>query len=239
MEYILPELSIIIPTKDDHLRVQDNLDEITSFLNKKIEKYEVLIVSNNSSYESVKYLDELASKNVLVKHFSIQIQGKGAAIKNGIENSIYRYLLFIDADCSVKINEFDNFVKDRSLKSPFVIGNRKNKLSKNLNSPFIRKLSGYVYLKLVQFLFGITIEDTQCGFKAIDKVKFLSCNTFTTTGFAFDIELIYLALNSGLRVEEIPVQYVHDSDSKVNVLIESVSMFIQILKIRFRLKRNN
>ena len=50
------------------------------------------------------------------------------------------------------------------------------------------------------YVFDLTIEDTQCGFKAIDKEKFPTCKNFTTDGFSFDIELILLALKSGLRI---------------------------------------
>ena len=232
MKFILHELTLIIPTKDDHLRIEKNILDILSYLEFKIEQYEVLIVSNGSSKNSIEFLDSLSSNSEFIKHISILKKGKGAAIKKGIVKSKYRNILFIDADCSVKIDEFDKFVTQGNLKTPFVIGNRKNNLSKNINSPLIRKLTGFIYLKLVQILFGLKIEDTQCGFKAIDKLKFSTCNSFTTEGFAFDIELILLALKSGLKIEEVPVDYFHDSNTKVNVFQQTIRMVFDLYKIK-------
>lgn len=241
MEFILQELSLIIPTKNDHIRINDNLKDIVNYLESKIENFEILIVSNNSSNQSIEYLEILSSSNNFIKHFSIKKGGKGVAIRKGIDKSKFSNILFIDADCSVKINEFDQFIVDGSLKSPFVIGNRKNKLSQNLNSPLIRKLSGYFYLNIIKKLFNLSIEDTQCGFKAIDKKKFKNCNNFKTDGFSFDIEIILIALESGINITEIPVKYVHNRNSKVNVFSQTIRMFYEILLIkkRFFIKNQN
>ena len=232
MKFILHELTLIIPTKDDHLRIENNIWDILSYLESKIQQYEVLIVSNNSSKESIEYLDNFSSGTDFVKHISILKKGKGAAVKEGIVKSKYRNILFIDADCSVKIDEFDKFVTQGNLKTPFVIGNRKHNQSRNINSPLIRKITGFIYLKLIQSIFDLTIEDTQCGFKAIDKEKFPTCKNFTTDGFSFDIELILLALKSGLRIEQIPVDYFHDSNSKVNILPQTIRMVLDVYKIK-------
>ena len=59
MKFILHELTLIIPTKDDHLRIENNIWDILSYLESKIQQYEVLIVSNNSSKESIEYLADI------------------------------------------------------------------------------------------------------------------------------------------------------------------------------------
>lgn len=234
MSFILQELSLIIPTKNDHIRINDNLKDIIDYLESKIKNFEILIVSNNSSKQSIEYLEALSTYNTFINHMSIKEGGKGIAIRKGIEKSKFTNILFTDADCSVKISEFDKFTINGNLKSPFVIGNRKNKLSENLNSPLLRKLSGYCYLYINKKLFNLGIEDTQCGFKAIDKKKFKNCDNFKTDGFSFDIELILLALESGIDIIEIPVKYVHNSNSKVNVFSQTIRMFYEILLIKKR-----
>ena len=200
----------------------------------KIKNYEVIVVSNNSSNLSINYLENLKVQldNKFI-HISIQEEGKGIAIKRGIEKSMFKNILFMDADSSVEITEFDKFVDGYELRSPFVIGNRKNELSQNLNSPVIRRLTGYLFLKINQILLKINIEDSQCGFKAIDKAIFTNSINFFTNGFSFDIELILLAQIENVRILEVPVRYIHNSDSKVKIFSHSLKMFYEILKIRF------
>ena len=66
MKFILHELTLIIPTKDDHLRIEKNILDILSYLEFKIEQYEVLIVSNGSSKNSIEFLDSLSSNSEFI-----------------------------------------------------------------------------------------------------------------------------------------------------------------------------
>ena len=142
----------------------------------------------------------------------------------------------MDADSSVRINEFKKFIKNKQLKSPFVVGNRKNSLSSNIGSPVIRKFSGDIYLKVIRAMFKISLEDTQCGFKAIDKSKFLTYKNFHTEGFSFDMELILLASKESIDIVEVPVTYIHNNDSKVNVYIDTFKMLLDLIKIKKNFK---
>ena len=74
MSYILQELSLIIPTKNDHYRIKDNLKDILDYLESKIKNFEVLIVSNKSSNQSIEYLEALASYNAFIKHEDINLR---------------------------------------------------------------------------------------------------------------------------------------------------------------------
>lgn len=232
MNYILSELTLIIPTKNDHKNIIDNFVKLQKYLTTKIKSYEILLISNGSNDASVRVLDTFCNSNKYVQHIISQKQGKGLAVKIGIQNSKYKNILFTDADSSVEINEFDKFVFNQNLITPFVIGNRKNKLSQNLNTPKSRLLSGFLFIKLVNFLFKINFQDTQCGFKAIDKSIFIECDNFITEGFTFDIELILLALKNNIDISEIPVTYTHDLNSNINIFSDSVKMLKELLKIK-------
>ena len=231
VNFILDNLSVVIPTKDDHIRIKENLDSIIQFLNENIKKYEIIIVSNGSTADSVDFINKQIYNFDSISHKTIQTAGKGLAIRTGIKHSKFNNVLFTDADSSVDIKEFKKFVSAGKLKSGFVIGNRKNKKSKNINSPIIRNLSGTLYLNLIKFLFKFEIEDSQCGFKAIDKNIFKHSTNFVTNGFSFDLELILLANKSNLKITEIPVTYVHDKESKVNLFTDTYKMIFDLYKI--------
>ena len=126
MAQIINELSLVIPTKDDHLKVEKNLIPVYDFLKKFVENFEILIISNGSTKSSINYIDNFIQDFDYINHHKINISGKGAAVREGITNSKYDNVLFSDADFSVKINEFSKFVSNQKLKSPLVIGNRRN-----------------------------------------------------------------------------------------------------------------
>ncbi|MDA9645423.1 glycosyltransferase [Candidatus Actinomarina] len=231
MKKLLNEISLIIPSKNDHLRIEENIEEITNFLSENIDYYEILIISNGSSKESIIYLESLLKKHQNINHTIINKSGKGLAIRNGLAFTKYDNVLFSDADSSVKITELIKFVSDGKLISGFVTGNRKNKTSENINSPILRRISGSIYLYIIKYLFNLSFEDTQCGFKAIDKKVFSNCNTFVTDGYSFDLELFLLAQEMGVNIKQVPVKYTHNSESKVRIFKDTFKMLIDIKRI--------
>ena len=87
-------------------------------------------------------------------------------------------------------------------------------------------------MKFINLLFKLDIDDSQCGFKAINKNIFTNCNEFSSNGFSFDLELIILAKISNVQVSQIPVKYIHNQNSKVRVLRDSVSMIIEAFQLK-------
>lgn len=226
---IINSLSLLIPTKNDHLRIAENIQKILDFLSNNIENYEVLIISNGSTNKSIEYIDNLTINYEFVKHIKVKNPGKGLAIKIGLNDAKYNNVIFTDADCSVEIHEMSKFIKNGRFLAPLVIGNRRNINSLNENTPIIRRLTGFVYIKVFNRLFKTDIEDTQCGFKGIDKEIFKNAKSISFNGFTFDAELIILALKSNIKICQVPVNYKHNSDSKVRILKDSFKMFKDLL----------
>jgi len=231
MSKILNELSVIIPCKDDHLRIGENIKEISNYLTKNIRSYEIIIVSNGSEKQSIVYLESIKSNFLNLEHLLLVEAGKGLAVRHGLKNAKYKNILFIDADSSVKITEFDKFILNGKLISGFVVGNRKNKDSENINSPILRRISGFLYLKLIKILFKLNYEDTQCGFKAIDRSIFKEPTSFNTNGFSFDLELFLLANKQNVSISEVPVKYIHNSESKVKIIRDTIKMLADLITI--------
>lgn len=233
-EKLVKEISIIIPTKNDEVRIYENIDFLIEYFDNNSEIYEIIIVSNGSSVNSIKKINNIVNLKQNVKHIELKDTGKGLAIRKGIKSSKYNLVLFTDADCSVSIDHFRYFCKENLLVSPLVIGNRKNKLlSEDIDSPFYRRITGFGYINLINLLFNLNIEDTQCGFKALDKKQFNECIQFKTNGFSFDLELILLAKLNNVEITEVPVKYVHNKNSKVKPLKYTFLMFIEVVKIYY------
>lgn len=226
---IINKLSLLIPTKNDHLRINQNLLKIINFLKNNIENFEILIISNGSTKDSIEYINNLTQNYEFVKHIVIKNSGKGLAIKVGLNEAMYNSVIFIDADCSVEIHELSKFIKNGKLKAPLVIGNRRNANSMNINTPLTRRITGFIYIKIFNFFFKANIEDTQCGFKGIDKDSFKNATSISFEGFSFDAELIILAIKNKIKICQVPVNYKHDFNSKVRILNDSIKMFIDLI----------
>ena len=88
---------------------------------------------------------------------------------------------------------------------------------------------------IIFFLFGIKIKDTQCGFKLFNKnyAKFVF-RKISSYRFSFDIELVLLLKKKNIKVRELPVNWVHESGSKLNIFFDIPLMLYDLLKIRFK-----
>lgn len=120
MNFLLSNLTVIVPTKNDHYRIEENLQKLLDYLKFNIQNFEILIVSNGSSSLSTDYIDNLILGLENIKHLKINRSGKGLAIKTGLVKSSFSNILYCDADLSVDISEFTNFINEGSLLTGFV-----------------------------------------------------------------------------------------------------------------------
>jgi hypothetical protein len=80
-------------------------------------------------------------------------------------------------------------------------------------------------------LLKITVDDTQCGFKLINKYTFHNSTDFINNGFSYDVELFLLAKSINITPIEIPVIYIHENKSNISVIKDSIRMFTDLVTI--------
>ena len=222
------EISIILPTKNHEKKIFDTFEYVHEYLQNHYQKFEILVVSNGSSRQNINLIDDLED----VKHIVTDIPGKGNAVRLGMKASNYEHILICDSDFSVDIKFLDLFYKNNLPIGIFMTGSRRLKNSKVKASPQTRNLSGFVFNLLIKKILNLDISDTQCGFKLIDKTKFTDCDKFLSNNYIFDVELYLLALIQKIKIFEIPVTYIHNSDSTVNIFTDSLIMFKDIFKLK-------
>jgi hypothetical protein len=117
------------------------------------------------------------------------------------------------------------------------IGSRDVTGSVIVHAPRYRKTIGRTFNFMVRRLTGLPFKDTQCGFKLM---RTSTARTLLehqlVTGYAFDVELLMRACALDLRVDEVPVTYVHDDDSRVNPLTASPRMALDLMRLVWRLR---
>ena len=119
------------------------------------------------------------------------------------------------------------------------IGSREGHQARRIGEPVIRHLAGRVFNFGVQRLMVPGIDDTQCGFKmftgaAVEAVF----PRVQVDGWAFDIEVLYLARQQRLRIVEVPIEWHYRRESRLSLVRDGAAMLRDLLSIRARAARS-
>ncbi len=224
----VPDLSIIIPSYNEELRLPATLERIAAYLSTYARETEVLVVDDGSEDGTAAAAESYRSKILTLRVISNGVnRGKGYSVRHGMQEARGRIALFTDADLSAPIEEAGKLI-DGLETNDVAIGSRAmdRRLITVHESPF-REFAGIIFNKIVRSILWLPFVDTQCGFKAFRRER---CGIIfeqqTIERFGFDPELLYLARRHGLRAVEIPVRWGHSPATKVSMLHDSVQMFI-------------
>jgi len=230
-----PDLSIIIPSYNEELRLPATLDRIVLYLQTSHGTAEVLVVDDGSQDRTAAVAESYRAKIPSLRVVSNGVnRGKGYSVRHGMREARGRNALFTDADLSAPIEEAGKLIEALE-NSDVAIGSRAvdRSLITVHESPF-REFAGIVFNKIVRIILWLPFVDTQCGFKAFRREK---CGIIfeqqRIERFGFDPELLYLARHHGLHTVEIPVRWGHSAATKVSMLRDSVQMFIDVFIIRW------
>jgi glycosyltransferase involved in cell wall biosynthesis len=225
-------LSIIIPARNEERRLPQTLEQVVQFVGQQSFKAEVLTVINASSDRTLQIAQEYASRYPVLRVLHEELPGKGRAVHKGMLAATGAYRFFADADFSMPIDEILRFIPP-TVDVPIAIASREAPGAIRYNEPFYRHLTGRVFNTLIRLLVLPALQDTQCGFKLFraDAAEKLFRRQ-TLMGWAFDVELLYVASRLGYPILEIPIPWYFNPESKVNVLRDSWRMFFDLLTIR-------
>ena len=227
-----PQLSLIIPAFNEATRIGDTLQRCDGyFANEKIDA-EILVVDDGST-DGTREVARAACPHARVLEYG-RNRGKGYAVRTGVLASTGALVLFSDADLSTPIEEVRKLQAALDGGADVAIGSRALDGSDlQVRQPLPRELMGRGFNVLVQMFVMQGIRDTQCGFKLMPGA--LARSLFAEVrldGFAFDVELLWLARRRRLRIDEVPVVWRHAEASKVSPVTDAARMFVDLLRIR-------
>jgi glycosyltransferase involved in cell wall biosynthesis len=236
---MLPAFSVVIPCFNEAARIGQTVHATLDYLGSVSPESELIVVNDGSTDETSTIAREaLAPAKIearLLENFPNR--GKGAAVRRGLFAAQRPIGLFFDADLSTPLNEIPKVIEPIANGDvDLAFGSRA--LDRSLigqHQPWRREQAGRVFNLLVRIATGLPFWDTQCGFKAF---RLEVCRPILEAarieGFAFDVELLYLALRAGLRLREIPVRWNHAEGSKIQFVNDSLRMLREVLELRAR-----
>lgn len=229
-------ISLIIPAYNEEKRFVPVVDSYYKYLKSKFSDFEIIVVPNNCSDRTPQLSEALSKKHKEIKSIVIPHKiGKGGAVLAGFREAKNQFVGFVDADESTKPREFHKLISVLDAGADGAIGSRALPESVILTKqPFHRRMLGTAFRGAVNLMFGLDFRDTQCGAKVFKKEAISTIiDSIVSTGFEFDVELLWLAKKQGYKIIETPIVWEDSDETKLGAL-SPLSMLIGLIKIRLR-----
>lgn len=228
-----PDLSVIIPAFNEADRIVPTIGAVASQICDMNLTWELILADDGSTDDTIAITEGLGLVNLRVLRAPAN-GGKGSAVRRGMAAARGRYLLFLDADNSTPIEEVATLLPKLTEEDyDIVVGSRAANGASEASRSALRQLMSDGLRWLVNNVFQLGVQDTQCGFKLYtrDAADRIICAQ-TIMGFSFDLEHLYLAQKYGFRVAEVPVNWVDAPGSKVSATKEAQRFLRDMLRIR-------
>lgn len=232
-----PRVDIVIPCYNEVRVLRGSVEEtLTLFEANPQYDWRLVIADNGSNDGTSELARELDAQHPAVHALILTIKGRGIALREAWTQGDADVVAYMDVDLSTKLEQLPDLVRMvASGKFDVVSGTRLHRRSKTKRS-LKREITSRGYVMLIRIFFPrLRITDAQCGFKAlnrraVDKLVPLIENR----KWFFDTELLVLAHRAGMRLGELPVEWVEDPDTKVNIVDTALEDIRGLLRMRFR-----
>lgn len=223
------KLSIIIGSYNSHFALNKNLPILINYLNNQSFDSEVIVVDDGST-------DNGATKHLVDQMNCTYIKndvnmGKGSAIRKGMLTANGQYCIFTDADIPYDTNVIDLMIRYLSEKDyDMVVGDRTLEGGGYFTQvKKIRSVASRFFSWVVGAFIAAGMFDTQCGIKGFKQES--AKDLFSVSrinGFAFDVEVFYIALKRNYEIKKVPVKLRSQDGTSVNILKHSIRMILDL-----------
>ena len=235
-----PLLSIVIPAYNEQARLPRTLLETIRWCSLRNLDFELIIADDGSEDGTLALGRDFERSDKRIRALGCAHRGKGATVRSGVLNAKGSYVLFMDADGATSLNEIPKLLAALEGGHHVAIGSRvvRRPGEVEVKTSLHRRAIGRVFALFVNLFVVKGISDTQCGFKMFRHDAAMEIfSRQKLPGFAFDVEILFIARRLLLSIVEIPVNWVAQPGSKVNLVNDSLKMLWDILYIRW-LHRN-
>ncbi|MFN7974486.1 MAG: glycosyltransferase [Acidobacteriota bacterium] len=222
-------LSIVVPALDEAKVIAEAVARVAA----AAPDGEILIVDDGSTDATA----EIATRALQGGKGRVlrlpENRGKGAAVKEGMLAATGEIRAFIDADLSVDPRYLGDLLAAHRRGAEVVVASRRLPGSRlDRHQPWIREAMGTVYRTTASLLLARGISDFTCGLKGFTAEAARDLfGSSRMPRFGFDVEVLYLARRRGYRIEEIPVAWSDEPDTRVRLPIDTARSLIELLAV--------
>jgi glycosyltransferase involved in cell wall biosynthesis len=236
-----PQVEIVVPVRNEERDLAPSVRRLVGYLRDNFPcTARVTIADNGSTDRTWAVARELAASHPEVRAVHMDLPGRGRALHAIWSASDAEVLAYMDVDLSTDLNALLPLVAPLlSGHSDLAIGTRLARGSRVIRGAK-RETISRCYNLLLRATLGVGFSDAQCGFKAIraEAARILLPLVADTSWF-FDTELLVLAERAGLRIHEVPVDWIDDADSRVDIMSTALGDLRGIRRVGWGLLRGS
>ena len=226
-------LTVVIPAYGEAERIADSVERVRRELADHIEAHDLeIVVVDDGSDDGTAAAARRSSADQVIE--LPRNRGKGGAVAAGVAVANGRAVAFTDADLAYAPVQILRLLESVEAGWDMVVGSRHHHQTTTVVAARrLRDIGGRVINAATRLVLVGGHDDTQCGLKAFrSDVAALLFEHTTIDGFAFDIELFFLAERYGLSVTEVPVDVENSDSSTVRVAQDAVRLLADLVRIR-------
>lgn len=231
-----PSLIILMPAYNEAQRIRPVLAEYAAYFRRQYTgPFRIVVVVNGCVDNTLEVVREAGAEHPEIRAIEFkEAIGKGGALIEGLKLASETELIgFVDADGATGPESFIRLVRE-CREVDCTVGSRR--LSDSVihqSQPTRRLLASRVYHMIVEALFHMRINDTQCGAKvmrreAVERIH----KSLHIADMAFDVNLLFALKRAGFRLREVPVEWTDKIGTKVTYFRTSFVMFLSVLRLR-------
>lgn len=219
------KLSVIIPVYNEASTLGALLERVLAVALDK----EVIVVDDGSDEATKKLLQTAVStSNVhLITHR--KNQGKGAAVRTGLEHVTGDVVIIQDADLEYFPEDYQALLDRYQSKNARVVYGVRDLSERS----FLMKYGNHFMTFATNLLFGTRLHDMETCYKLIDRQLMQSLN-LNSRGFELEGEITAKILHQGIKIEEAPIRYEHREEGKKLTPLDGIPTLMALIKYRFR-----
>lgn len=232
-------VDLVIPVYNEEAGLEASVRRLDSFLDAGFPyPCQITIADNASTDRTLEIATRLAAELPRVQVRHLDAKGRGRALKRVWSASEATILAYMDVDLSTDLNALLPLVAPLiSGHSDIAIGSRLSRGARVVRGPK-REFISRCYNLLLRGTLQAGFSDAQCGFKAIrSDVAAQMLPLCEDDNWFFDTELLVLAQRSGLRIHEVPVDWVDDPDSRVDIIATATEDLRGIVRLGLGMAR--
>src|SRR4051794_7728278 len=215
-----PDVEIVVPVYDEAAGLEHSIRRLHRFLLDGFPfSWRIVIADNASTDATPEIARRLARQLPAVGYLRLEAKGRGRALRCAWSTSPARVVAYMDVDLSTDLRGLLPLVAPLlSRHSDVAIGTRLAYGARVVRGPK-RELISRGYNTILHAVLRARFSDAQCGFKAVRPAALAGLlGDVKDDGWFFDTELLVLAQRRGLRIHEVPVDWIDDPDSRVDIV---------------------
>ena len=233
----MPQLDIVIPVYNEAHVIAGSVERLRTYLQETSFPYSwrVVIADNASTDRTLEVAQGLTQRFPDVAVVHLPQKGRGRALRKAWLESDADAMCYMDVDLSTDLSALLPLAKAVLEDGCDLAAGSRMTRGSQIQRSLRRETTSRGFIFLIKVFFFSKLSDTQCGFKAITRQAARELLPLVQNEeWFFDTELLLLAEKGGYRVKDVPVRWIEDPDSRVNVRKTVLEDLQGLARMRFR-----